>query len=308
MFLSLTFAKSQFIETKKQDSNLKSYYDDVYTSSSDYQYKKAETKVDTNNFVNYTDLNKKDNKKNENIEIDTTLTKKSVITTKSYNYKKIKFTFAYVGGVNREPISPMGLFLSIGNKYSFFSEIKFGVYGINKYSESELSEVGVYTDNWSNETIINDITNIYEAYPGSYQNGSYTEYHSKTMKSTGSLKIVKNMINFGIAKNLLYDDNDDSFNINLFIGLGLTIYENYTIERIHTQWYEYTWYNALQSSYYSGLNDNSSYYPIKNKNTFELNMNAGLSVNIGAYYTGISFDLNPFAFNASVGFTISSKK
>ena len=84
--------------------------------------------------------------------------------------------------------------------------------------------------------------------------------------------------------------------------MGLTNFETLNYEKISNEWSKFTWWNLIQDYNYSS----GGYETYELKSTTsrtELNVNAGITLNLWNYFSGISFDVNPGCINFSVGVT-----
>ena len=203
---------------------------------------------------------------------------------------KIHYTLAFVGGVSGiDNGGPIGMLMCLGTKdFSIYLDMKWG----SPYNYMDV-------ENWSNETILSQTLSRYEAYPGSFANGTYVDYESKKISSSGSIDTRKKTTNIGFSKRI---GSDNDIYLKAHVGLGLTNFETLNYEKISNEWSKFTWWNLIQDYNYSS----GGYETYELKSTTsrtELNVNAGITLNLWNYFSGISFDVNPGCINFSVGVT-----
>lgn len=224
---------------------------------------------------------------------------------------KLQYTIAYVVGVgsgNHDDAGPFGMLLGLGTKdFSIYLDMKWdvGVFGIGRsgYREFDYTRTQAI-ENWMNETIIDHKLIKSEVYPGSYAYGTYREYESTKVKSQGTLDTRLHTTNIGFSKKL---SRDNDYFVKAHLGIGLTEFEKFKYEKIRTDWSRSTWLNLIKDGYLD-LGESESYELISSDRRTEVNLNAGITINLGPYVTGISFDTNPGCINFSMGFTFGGWK
>ena len=203
----------------------------------------------------------------------------------------------YPGGLNDKGSQmPMGALLGMHfGKFSVFIDWKF----FGSKDEYNVKE-------WSNGTVLNQFTSVWEPYEGSMQYGTYTSYESGQILRTGSCEQNKELLSLSLGGQIYRHKSENAsedVTIRGYIGLGALSKYKLTYNEIESYWERYTRWNLIDDySYDSG--SSYDYQLVKKEISTQISVNGGINMDIGSFNMGIGFNTNPGGLNLSIGYTI----